>query len=1143
VTETVLSVVAEVTGYPPEMLDLDLDLEADLGVDTVKQAEVFATIRETFGIERDENLKLRDYPTLAAVIGFVRDRAGIPAPSAAVSDGATAAPDGAAVGDPMLERAVPAAGSVEAPAAPAPVAAEDPVVAKVLEVVADKTGYPPEMLDLDLDLEADLGVDTVKQAEVFATIREHFGIERDENLKLRDYPTLAAVIGFVRDRAHLEPPATPAGSKGQVAAEAAVAAPEPEAPAAMRIVGSIEAADRVPRRVPVSVLRPPLGLTKSTGVSLSNGARVVVAADKGGVADALIKRLRKLDVQVLSLDVTADNDAIDEQLGAWLADGPVTGVYWLPGLDEAGPVEAMDLPTWREALRRRVKALYTTMRKLYDGNPFLVSATRLGGRHGYDERGALNPLGGAVTGFTKSYKREKADVLVKAVDFEAGRKTAVLADRLVDETLADPGCVEVGYADNQRWTVSFEERPAADGNPGMELGPETVFVITGAAGSIVSAIIADLANAAAGGVFHLLDLTPEPDPANDDLRMFTRDHDGLKARIIERRKAAGERVTPVMVERELAGIERGAAALAAIESVQSAGGTARYHSVDLTNADAVGAVGAEIAQSSGRVDVLVHAAGIEISRNLPDKEPREYNLVFDVKSDGWFNLMHAIGSMPLGATVGFSSVAGRFGNLGQTDYSAANDLLCKLASSMRNNRPETRGIAIDWTAWGGIGMATRGSIPKIMEAAGIDVLPPEAGVATVRRELTAGGTRGEIVVAGRLGMMGTEFDPTGGLDVEKIDVSTSGPMVGRVVEMGIHSGLTVETTLDPVEQKFLDDHRIDGTPVLPGVMGVEAFGEVARLLWPDRHVTAVENVQYREPVKFYRDQPRTLTVSARFRADGDDVVAACRLTASRTLPNRPEPQVTTHFLADVRLSTAPLPADSAEKPGEAPDSAVAAEDIYQIYFHGPAFQVLEKAWGAGEGVDGLFASNLPAGHVPTERPLVMAPRLIELCFQTAGVYEIGTTGRMALPLHIDRVVVPRQPKSTVAPLVAQVVPRDGGFDARVVDAAGHVIIRLENYRTVVLPAPIDADRLAPLQQAMATGDSTVIDVSDGDVPAEAPEFDGGQPVAADGEVADSDGAQVPGSNGSEPVDQPVAEDGAEQQGEGEPVVAEATSES
>ena len=60
---------------------------------------------------------------------------------------------------------------------------------KVLALVAEKTGYPVDMLDLDLDLEADLGVDTVKQAEVFAAIREAYNIPRDENRKLRDYPT------------------------------------------------------------------------------------------------------------------------------------------------------------------------------------------------------------------------------------------------------------------------------------------------------------------------------------------------------------------------------------------------------------------------------------------------------------------------------------------------------------------------------------------------------------------------------------------------------------------------------------------------------------------------------------------------------------------------------------------------------------------------------------------------------------------------------------------------------------------------------------------------------------------------------------------------------------------------------------------
>ena len=65
------------TGYPAELLDLDLDLEADLGVDTVKQAEVFAAVRDRFNVERDENLQLRDFPTLTHVIGWVRDKTGI----------------------------------------------------------------------------------------------------------------------------------------------------------------------------------------------------------------------------------------------------------------------------------------------------------------------------------------------------------------------------------------------------------------------------------------------------------------------------------------------------------------------------------------------------------------------------------------------------------------------------------------------------------------------------------------------------------------------------------------------------------------------------------------------------------------------------------------------------------------------------------------------------------------------------------------------------------------------------------------------------------------------------------------------------------------------------------------------------------
>ena len=98
---------------------------------------------------------------------------------------------------------------------------------------------------------------------------------------------------------------------------------------------------------------------------------------------------------------------------------------------------------------------------------------------------------------------------------------------MIAETLTDPGAVEVGYAEGARWTVALREQSAETELPGMELGPETVFVITGAAGSITSAIIADLAGAS-GGTFYLLDLTPEPDPTDPDLIAFAADKEGLK---------------------------------------------------------------------------------------------------------------------------------------------------------------------------------------------------------------------------------------------------------------------------------------------------------------------------------------------------------------------------------------------------------------------------------------------------------------------------------------------------------------------------------------------------------------------------------------------------------------------------------------
>jgi hypothetical protein len=485
----------------------------------------------------------------------------------------------------------------------------------------------------------------------------------------------------------------------------------------------------------------------------------------------------------------------------------------------------------------------------------------------------------------------------------------------------------------------------------------------------------------------------------------------------------------------------------------------------------------QVRERSGHIDVLLHAAGLDRSHSLADKDPREFDLVFDVKSDGFFNLLHAIGDMPLKATVAFSSIAGRFGNTGQTDYSSANDLLCKITSSFRTTRPATRGIAIDWTAWGGIGMATRGSIPKVMESAGIDMLPPDAGIPLIRRELTAGGTRGEIVIALRLGALLNEFDAAGGLKVnaaEAAEKHSQGPMFGKIASVGLYRPLTIETVLDPVIQSFLHDHQIDGTPVLPGVMGIEAFAEAALCLLPGWHVELIENVNFLAPFKFYRSEPRALTIETTIHPRGEALVADCRLLGRRPLPNQTEPQVTTHFTARVRLAKY-APSLVTVPPLGTPDGRIIeAADIYRLYFHGPAYQVVQRAWWDGNRIVGQFAKGLGANHHPAGLPTLMAPRLIELCFQTAGVWEMGVEGRMGLPQHIDRVSLLRDPDEAEGRLFAIVSPnivspdqRTASFDAEVVDEKGNLYLQLSGYRTVVVPGAVDAGPLKVLQAAMS----------------------------------------------------------------------------
>ena len=277
--------------------------------------------------------------------------------------------------------------------------------------------------------------------------------------------------------------------------------------------------------------------------------------------------------------------------------------------------------------------------------------------------------------------------------------------------------------------------------------------------------------------------------------------------------------------------------------------------------------------------------------------------------------------------------------------------------------------------------------------------------------------------------------------------------------------MTIETTLDPKVQPFLHDHQIDGTPVLPGVMGIEAFAEAALSMLPGWHVESLEEVNFLAPFKFYRNEPRALTVQTIWHPDGSAVVADCRLIGRRLLHNQAEPQVTTHFTGRVRLVRQPLVAIPGPALVAPSGSVFEAADIYRIYFHGPAYQVLERAWWDGNRVVGLMAKGLPANHHPSEKLALVSPRLIELCLQTAGLWELKVEGRMGLPQHIRQVCLWGTPERAEGRLYAVVTadPAQKSFEVEVLDEAGNRYVRVSGYRTEVLPDKLAAEPLKKLQ--------------------------------------------------------------------------------
>ncbi|MFG2092171.1 SDR family NAD(P)-dependent oxidoreductase [Streptomyces sp. NPDC048612] len=655
---------------------------------------------------------------------------------------------GAGAGGGSVVAADATAGQAPPAGVPRPSLSAAELLDAVREIIHQRTGYPHEMLDPGLDLEADLSVDSIKRVEIIGALADRIGLPQDADgasesavEQLARVKTISGIVDWIAaTRAEPAPgePVTPVTPVAPVIPVTPVAAAQPARPAPAPATGHPPTAgapaaleDPGPGAAP---LRPTRSLVRVTPLGppaarppaeVVAGRDVVVVEDGQGVALALAALLESHGARVRTVPA--------ERLARCVADG-VGGVVDLSALRAGGSVLPGQFEGWRTALTGGVRSL--------------LLATAAGGTFGQDATAdAPDPLPGAgLRGFARTAALEYPDVLIRAVDLDPKDRPERIAAHLLAELCAPGEPVVVGRTNGTRTTLRTVPTPLTAGRADLgrpPLGPGSVVLLTGGARGITARTALALARAH-GCHIELLGRTPLAEGPEDPALADAHDRIALRAALLAqglRRPAEIEAAAgAVLARREIA------ATLAALEPPAA---SVRYHAADVADEAAVHAVVRDIRARHGRLDGIVHGAGTLADKLLRDKDPASFARVFATKVDGARHLLSAAGD-DTGFLVLFGSVAGVFGNRGQADYAAANDALDTLATAW-SARTSRRVLAVDWGPWAaeGGGMVTP-ELERAYARRGIPLLDPDAAAAALLDEL-AHGTAAQVVLAAEAG--------------------------------------------------------------------------------------------------------------------------------------------------------------------------------------------------------------------------------------------------------------------------------------------------------------------------------------------------------------------------------------------------------
>ncbi len=919
-----LNIVSEKTGYPKDMLSMEMGLDSDLGIDSIKRVEILSDLHE----------KLPDSPQVG------QEHLGVLRTLGEIVDYLTQnEPEGeSTVQSPTVTKSTCSADN-------------EHIASVLLDVVADKTGYPVDMLALDMGLDSDLGIDSIKRVEILSAIQEKLpdspGVGPEQLGVLR---TLNQIVEFLGENNDTQ--------------RVVDSVPVHSDSVSNQDQSSENENDEFVERFELQLVNLDPA-SERRKINFTRGSVFWITNDgKNGISNRLSKELIKRGFQTKLVDLSSiDNLEYPSKLNGLIIISPRSGT------------EDRILRNAFTLLKNCSKALREAGR---NDESLFVTVSRLDGKFGIDGlNGKSDPMSGGLAGLSKTAHHEWSEVKCKAIDYDVSTKSAAtISQRIADELFCE-GPVEVGVSQNGSIGLELLSANSDKKVSTLSLSKDDVVIITGGARGVTAestmALVKKWQPALA-----ILGRSPEPAVEPEWLKSLA-DEGAIKRGIIGHSQ---KKMLPKEVQAEYQSIINNREVLNNLERFRAEGSTVIYRSVDIRNKQEVSNVVKEIKKDFGPVRGLIHGAGVLADRLIEDKTEEQFDLVYSTKVAGQLALLAALKNEDLKFIAMFSSSTGRYGRKGQIDYAVANEVLNKIAQQQSLERRNCRVVSVNWGPWNG-GMVTP-ELKTIFEQENIGLIPLKAGGDLLVKEISLNGGRhpAEIVVFGPNTKITTQ--------VKQRKQSSQAHTYSTVLDRKL--------TID--DYPFLESHTFNGKGVLPMSMMIEWMGHSAIHGNPGLRFKGLDQFKIYSRVDISNGEEVTIRLkSAKIQKDNDQFIVPiqlCRVADENEV---------VHAEADVLLCVKYQQVASQIKETKLEDYPH-DNDFYSDnkLFHGKLFQGIDRIDGIStKGMIGWSQSaSLPKDWInkPLRQKWLSDPLVLDVSFQLMILWSIEEDDTPSLPVSI-----------------------------------------------------------------------------------------------------------------------------------------------